>query len=1241
MSLLGNLTVGILGNMGGLSDTFTDAQRQVKNFGKKMEDVGKNLSTIGTTMTAAITVPIAGLATAAVKSSIEFESAFAGVVKTVDATTQQLAELRQGIRKMAKEIPVAATEIAGIAEMAGQLGIQTENIMGFTRVMADLSVATNMTSEQAATDLARLANITQMPQKEFDRLGSSIVALGNNFATTESEIVAMALRLAGQGAQIGLTEAQINALATAMSSVGIEAEAGGTAMSTVMKKMQTAVMDNGKMLTRFAKASKMSAKDFASQWKKDPIVAMDSLIKGLAKSSKEGGNLSEILADLGIKGIREQDTLLRLSGAADLLSNAVGISTKAWKENNALTKEAETRYGTTESQLQILKNRFKDILVTLGDAFVPALVATMQALDPVIVAIEKAAKWFGDLNPKAQAVAIVMGAIVAAIGPVLMILGLMISSVGSVITAFAGLSGAIASAGGIIAVLTGPISLTIAAIAGLGIALVALWKNSESFREKVTGVFNKVKEVGVQAFEIVASFIGEKIAQIKQFWDENGSQFLAAVTNVFNGIMAVVKFVMPAIQFLIEMVWTAIKQVISGALNVIMGLIKVFSGLFTGDFSKMWEGIKQIFFGAIDLIIGWMSLTFVGGLRTLFTNLLKNSLGLVRNLGTGIVNLFKSFTSIGSNLAKGMVNGVLGFFRNLFNSGKSIFTMLKNFGASSFSAMRQTITSIAQSIFTITKTKFTNLLNSVRSIFGTVRTVISDIWSKVMSFFQGINLTSIGKDIIRGLINGIGSMASAVWEKAKSIASGIGDSIKKVLDIHSPSRVTTKLGKHAGQGLENGLSKKAKAVAAAAKKTANEAIKNLEVKFDTKKISATKYINELKKIQKNLKLTGDQSRKVKKEIYQANQSIEKQAQALKTSINKINNGVKTADSNFLDKVKSINSKLKSDIKKVQDDFKKQLADLGQSIYNQTGLFSEVKNEKKDSNILLNNLKNQNKQFKQWQKDLSKLQKSGVSKSFIDELRAMGVNSADEINAIANMPKSRLNEYVKAWKEKHELANKEANVQMAQAKKDMKNQIKNLNAAAKKELDKAKADWVAKVKSFSSEIKKLGDFRNSGKVLAKDTVKGLINGFSSMKGPLAEEAKKLAKTIEKTVKKALKIKSPSRLMRDEVGKFIPLGIVEGIAAMKSRVVTAAEEMANAAIPDIPSVEIPAATLKNGNSIFGDSSTNTDIQDNSSIIGLLRALVNKSGDVYLGADKVGEFVDKDQAKRTNLAGRRVAF
>ena len=196
MATLAELLVRIRGDASGF-------EKDMGKIERKWEKFGGQLQGIGTKLTTGITLPLVALGGSALKASVDFESAFAGVQKTVDATEEEFAVLRAGIRDMAKEIPQSATEIAGIAEAAGQLGIQTENILSFTRVMADLGVATNLSGTEAATTLARLANITQMSQGDFDRLGSTIVALGNNLATTEAEIAEMGLRIAGAGSQVG------------------------------------------------------------------------------------------------------------------------------------------------------------------------------------------------------------------------------------------------------------------------------------------------------------------------------------------------------------------------------------------------------------------------------------------------------------------------------------------------------------------------------------------------------------------------------------------------------------------------------------------------------------------------------------------------------------------------------------------------------------------------------------------------------------------------------------------------------------------------------------------------------------------------------------------------------------------------------------------------------------------------------------------------------------------------------
>ena len=329
----------------------------------------------------------------AIKTGIDFESAFAGVTKTVDATDSELAEFRQGIRDMAKDMPQSASQIAEVAEAAGQLGIQNENILSFTEVMSNLGVATNMSAIEAATALARLANITQMPQENFDRLGSTIVALGNNLATTESEITEMGLRLAGAGKQVGMSEDQILGLAGALSSVGIEADAGGSSVSTVMAKIQLAVEQGGESLEQFADVAGMSSSEFKQAFEEDAAHALVSFVDGLGTMEERGKSAIGTLDDMEITEIRQRDALLRLAGAGDVLAESLDIASEAWKENTALTKEAEQRYETMESRLQILKNNVADLGITFYDSIRDPLKSTV---DEGIVYVDKLSAAFGE-----------------------------------------------------------------------------------------------------------------------------------------------------------------------------------------------------------------------------------------------------------------------------------------------------------------------------------------------------------------------------------------------------------------------------------------------------------------------------------------------------------------------------------------------------------------------------------------------------------------------------------------------------------------------------------------------------------------------------------------------------------------------------------------------------------------------------------------------------------------------------
>ena len=425
--------------------------------------------------------------------SKEFETAFTGVEKTVDGTASQMENLKNGIKRMSEEIPSTTTEISAVAEAAGQLGIQTDNILEFTKTMINMGNATNLSADEAATTLARFANVTQMSQSDFSRLGSVIVALGNNFATTESEIAAMGMNLGSAGKQVGMTQSQIMALATALSSVGLEAQAGGTAFSKVMINMQLAVERGGEELQKFASVAGMTSAEFKDAFQKDATNAIMQFVDGLSKSGERGQSAIKVLDDMEIKETRLRDALLRSANASDVMNKAIELGTKAWEENTALTNEANKRYKTLDSRLETTKNKLKNLATNTGDKLTPSFNKLLDSVDKLI-------NNFDNLNEEEVSMILNIAGIVATIGPAIKIISKLGSATGKQIENLGKLSKAIgevksgAEVSGIkmkllktsIEALSTPTGQAIAIIAGLTAAYVALQFQLQKATREIT-----------------------------------------------------------------------------------------------------------------------------------------------------------------------------------------------------------------------------------------------------------------------------------------------------------------------------------------------------------------------------------------------------------------------------------------------------------------------------------------------------------------------------------------------------------------------------------------------------------------------------------------------------------------------------------------------------------------------------------------------------------------------------------
>lgn len=609
------------------SSTLTKVEGSLKSFKSKagaMEksfyNTSKGMQGLGKAMMPVTLAVGAGVA-ASIKSYSSLETALVKVRKTTDLNNKEFAKFSDDIVKMSRRIPESAENIAKVAEAAGQLGVSKEHLVDFTETMVKMGTATNMSAEDAATAAARFAAITGMSEKNYGRLGSTVVALGNNFATTESEIMEMGLRLAGTAHQVGMTEASTMSLAAAMSSVGIQAEAGGSAMSKIMTKINRSVFDGGKNLQNYANVAGVSADKFASVWRSEPAKALAMVAKGLDDVNKSGGNVDAVLDSLNIKGIREVDTMKRLSGAHELLSRSIDLGAEAWKKNEALNKEAAAAYQTFASKVQILKNA----LVEVGKA---VAVNVLPALNPILDKVTDLAHRFADADGGTQKFILKLVGFAAAIGPVALGIGKIIGLCNSVVKVAMRVGAAIEGGSTLIgAILTPGVQLALV-LAGIALAAGLIIANWDKIGPAIESVKNKFLEFVesstlIQSFLGICSQVGERIKSfaepLKAFFGEvkehlsgfgsSLSGFIGTVAGIVGEIVSV--FAAPLVAAF-DLILAAIAQIapfvgqyIIFIIDQAKALVDFVTNVLTSNWAGAWNAVKSMFSNTVNLLKGW------------------------------------------------------------------------------------------------------------------------------------------------------------------------------------------------------------------------------------------------------------------------------------------------------------------------------------------------------------------------------------------------------------------------------------------------------------------------------------------------------------------------------------------------------------------------------------------------------------------------------------------------------------
>jgi TP901 family phage tail tape measure protein len=718
---------------------------KIKEVGESIKNVGDRITSIGRTLTTSVTVPIVSAFGASAKAAVDWESAFIGVQKTVDATDAEFEQLATNIKKMATETISSANDIAGVMEIAGQLGIDgVDNLTQFTRTMVELGDTTNLSAEEAATALARFMNITGDATENIDKIGAAVVDLGNNFPTTEAEIVAMATRLASAGTIAGMTSTDILALATAMSSVGIQAEAGGTAMTQTISAMTSAVADfeagSTEDLEKIASVANMSAADFAKAWNEQPIEAVQNFIAGLGTLDQKGENATLVLDELGMSGVRQANMLKSLSLASGILADAIDTSSEAYKKNTALSEEAAKRYGSNAAKIHQLKESITQLGVEIGEMLMPYLQKAIEYVEGLVE------KWKA-LDDQHKEAILKFAAIAAAIGPVLVIIGTLVSSVGSIVSAFGSVvsgagklvtlitnvAGATEGLSGVLAALSGPVGIVVAAVAALAGGFLYLYNTNESFRASIQ-----------QTVETLKTNFQNMLTTIKPALEALGQAFQALMdllAPIFEALFTMVVAYVNGVIAALEPIIGVVTNIVEFITNILQALIAYVQGDTDAAFQYLLAALQNWINGMQNFIR--IFVTFVTGffktfgidLKTIFTTMWNN----VKEAVTTAINNIQTFIT-------------------------ETWTTIKTWLGTTLDEMKDKL-----------KDTFEKMKEAVEEKIGKIKETIINGIEEAVNYIKELpqKFYSWGADMVQKLIDGIQSKINALRAKISELASTI------------------------------------------------------------------------------------------------------------------------------------------------------------------------------------------------------------------------------------------------------------------------------------------------------------------------------------------------------------------------------------------------------------------------------------------------------------------------------------
>jgi len=623
---------------------FTSAMQGV---GKTLDGAGKKMVGIGTTMSKSITLPLVGLATAAIATVMKFDDSMAKVSAITGATGDDLDDLREVAKRMGAETRFSAVEAAEGMTFLGMAGFETHEIIDAMPAVLNLAAA-------GALDLARASDIASDIMSGFGIEASDmgrvadVLAMTASRANTSVEMMGETMKFAAPIArEFGVSLEETSAMAGLMADAGIKGSQAGTTLRTVFTRLAAPSAEAASLMKQLGIETMDANGDMLSMG--EILRSTEGAMEGMSESQRlqtaetlfGRQAMTGMLAVLG-EGADTFDEFV------DQLENSEG----------AAADMAKTMEDTLGGAFRELKSATEGLLIEFGEVMVPVFRRIAELVADV-------ARGFAGLDDRTKKIIVVAGAFLAALGPLLIILGKLSIAVGALIGFIAGLSA--------------PVIIVIAVIAGLVAGFIHLWETNEEFRERVLAIWENVKKAFTDFANTIKDNIGgftdtiKRVAMpiIAQFGD-SFLKFIDGVMpawesfkNAIDGLMPIIKLVGTVVGAVLGVMLAvfvgtinAIIQGLNPLIQALTGFVAFFTNivsaigkLLKGDFDGFWRHFKAAFKGAWDFVTG----------------ILNTAIGVVTGFVSGFISVIKGLVSavVGNSLIPDMVNSVLNWLKKL------------------------------------------------------------------------------------------------------------------------------------------------------------------------------------------------------------------------------------------------------------------------------------------------------------------------------------------------------------------------------------------------------------------------------------------------------------------------------------------------------------------------------------------------------------------------------------------------